>query len=428
MKLRYGSWRYAVPATVGLAFIGMMSGSVEFFVAAIVPALFLLFSAISRDPDTDDLELEREISDEAPSPGQHVEVTLRATNNGSTTMTDFRLVDGVPEGLKVAGGSPRASLAVTPGSTSEFSYRVVARRGSYVFDDVKAEFRGGGPSAEGFEKEASGDLKIQCRTELQEVVLRDETESQTGDLVTSEGGSGIEFHSLRDYKSSDPLSRVEWKHLAKTGNLATKNFREERSGKIVVLVDAREVSDRKAEKGHPTGVDLSAYAAKRVFQSLMKSRHRPGLAVLGVEPGELRNTTDSPVIPYIKPGRSRKTQQKIQETLTDLQKAEKKNESDLKSRLYRVLPPNSQVVIFTPLLDDELISAIKVLDNHGFPSTVVSPDVAYSDTPGARLESVRRDLRLKELRKWAPVVDWDVTEPMSIQVSKALRRIYKRNI
>jgi len=428
MRLRYGSWTYAVPSIVALSFIGMVSGRIEFFVASIIPALLLFFSSFSREPEQEDLEVERKISDEAPSPGQEVKIELEVKNTGGTTMTDLRLLDGVPEGLKVTDGSPRASLAVTPGNTKFFSYRLVARRGSYVFDELKAEFRGGGPNSKGFELEASGDEKIQCRTELQEVALRDETESQTGDLVTSEGGSGIEFHSLRDYKSSDPLSRVEWKHLAKTGDLATKNFREERSGKIIMLVDARKVSDRKAEKGHPTAVDLSSYASRRVLQSLMKSMHRPGLVVPGVDYSDMTETTDSHLLPFIRPGTSRKTIQKIEQTLTDIQKAEKKNEEDLKSVLYQVLPPDCQLVVFTPLLDDELLSAIKVLDRHGFSSTVVSPDVTYSDKPGARLASIKRDLRINELRKIAPVIDWDVTEPMSIQVSKALRTIYKREL
>jgi len=427
-KTSYGSWKLAAPLAVVLAFTGLLTGYVEFFVAAIIPSIILMFSYMSRTPEPGSVAVERIIEDEAPSPGQEVKITLKVKNEGSITFTDLRVVDSVPEELKVQNGSPRASLAISPGSEKELSYTVIARRGSHVFEKVKTEIRGGGRKAVIQDCEASGDQKIECKTQLEDIILRDKTDEQIGDIVTSRGGSGIEFHSLRDYKGSDPLSRVEWKHLAKTGNLATKNFKEERSANIILVIDAREVSNRKAEKGHPTGTDLSAYAAKRAYSALLKSRHKPGIAILGVNNSDIDVTTNSALIPYIKPGRSRTKRRKVDKVLTQVQKADKKNEADLKSKLYKMLPPNAQVIFFTPLLDDRLTNAMKILDRHGYPGIVVSPDVTYSDTPASRLEKIRRDIRLKDVRSYAPVVDWDINQPMSIQVSKALRRVYARDI
>lgn len=427
-QIKYGSWKLAAPLAVVLAATGLLTGMTEFFVAAVIPTIMLMISYLSRNPDIETIKLEREIENKAPSPGQEVEVKLKIRNNGNSTFTDLRVVDSVPEELKVSKGSPRASVAISPGKEKHLNYTLVARRGSYVFKEVDVEARGGGNQAQVEKIEASGDEQIECKTELEEIILRNKTEEQVGDIVTSEGGSGIEFHSLRDYKSSDPLSRVEWKHLAKTGDLATKNFREERSGDIVLVIDAREISNKKAEKGHPTGTDLSAYAAKRVYKALLKSRHKPGIAVLGVENSEISVTTDSALIPYIKPGRSRKKRRKVEKVLKEVQKAEKKNEIDLKSKLYKLLPPNAQVIFFTPLLDDQISSALKILDRHGYPSIVVSPDITYADSPTARLEKIKRDMRLKKTRSFAPVIDWNIKRPMSIQVSKALRKTYTREI
>lgn len=427
-QVKYGSWKLAAPLAVILAATGLLTGSIEFFIAAIIPSIMLMASYLSRTPKAENLEIERVIENEAPSPGQEVEVKLKVRNNGDTTFTDLRIIDSVPEELKVTKGSPRASIALSPGNEKQLTYTLVARRGSYVFREVKTEVRGGGNQAEIKNIEALGDDHIECKTELEEIILRDKTDEQIGDIVTSRGGSGIEFHSLRDYKNSDPLSRVEWKHMAKTGDLATKNFREERSGDIVLVIDAREISNRKAEKGHPTGTDLSAYAAKRAYKALLKSRHRPGIAVLGVDNSELSVTTDSSLIPYIKPGRSREKRRKVEKVLKEVQKADKKNEVDLKSKMYKLLPPNAQIVFFTPLLDDQLTSAVKILDRHGYPAIIMSPDITYGDSPAARLEKIKRDIRLKNVRSFAPVVDWDIRRPMSIQVSKALKRIYARDI
>jgi uncharacterized repeat protein (TIGR01451 family) len=429
MEVReYGAYSISTPLVVILAIAGVLTGSTAFLVAATIPLVFLLLTSISSVPDQENISVKRSIGEEAPSPGQEVEVTVEVKNNGRRTLTDLRLIDEVPEGLKVSEGSPRSSVAVTPGSAAEFSYSVVARRGSYVFGDIKAEFRSRGTKAGFTALEPEGDDLIECKTGLEETVLRDRTEGKVGDIVTSQGGSGIEFHSLRDYKSSDPLARVEWRHLAKTGELATKNFKEERSGKIVLMLDARTVSNRKAEKGHPTGVDLSAYAAERTFKALLKSRHKPGLGVLGVDPEDLGTGTESPKMPYVQPGRGRKTRRKIEQILEEVRNTEKGGEDKLESKLYEVLPPNSQIIFFSPLLDDRLEETLKILDSHGFPSIVVSPDITYSDDPASRMHSITRDLRLKQIRKVAPVVDWDISQPMSIQVSKALRRIYGNDL
>jgi len=428
-QVQYSSWRLAAPLSIVLAALGILTGFIEFFVAALIPVMMVLVGYLGRTPDPDQVQLERDIEDTAPSPGQEVTVTLTVHNTGSTTYTDLRVIDAVPDDLKVANGSPRASVAVPPGSDRTITYTVVARRGSHVFGGVSLEDRGGGRDAVITETVATGDDQIACTTELEELLLRDATEQQVGDIVTDSGGSGIEFHSLRDYRSTDPPSRVEWKHLAKTGELATTNFREERVGDIVLVVDARPVADRKAEEGHPTGVALSSYAAKRAYTNIVKSRHRVGLVVLGVDPAELDVTSDSTQLPYIRPGTSTTTRHTIEEMLREVQKVDSTGvDAELRSTLYRILPPDSQVLLFTPLLDDGLPDAVTVLDRHGHPSTVVSPDITYGDTPGARLEGVRRDLRMTALRGVAPVIDWDITRPMAIQVSEALRRIYARDI
>lgn len=428
MEVSYGTWKLTAPVALILAFLGLLTGAVEFFVAAMIPALLVLMSAVSRTPDTGSLVIERSIADRAPSPGEEVEVRLTVRNEGRSTFTDLRVIDSVPADLRVSQGSPRASVAVAPGSERTISYSVIARRGSHVFDTARLEARGGGRTGLRGEIEVQGDDRIACTTELEEVLLRDETRSQVGDIVTSSGGSGIEFHSLREYKASDPPSRVEWKHLAKTGELATKNFREERAGNVVLVIDARAVSDRKAAMGHPTGTDLDVYAAERVYSHLLKSRHSAGIAVLGVRPEDIDVTMDSAMMPYIAPGRSREKRRKVEQILKEVQQAEKIDEDGILERLYGMLPPDAQVVFFTPLLEDGLADTLKALDRHGYPSTVVSPDVTYGDGPASRLARVQRELRMKEVRKAAPVIDWDIDRPMSIQVSNALRRIYARDI
>ncbi len=53
------------------------------------------------------LQATRSVSDAQPTPGEPVAVELTLTNTGSSSLTDVRVIDGVPEELPVVEGSPR---------------------------------------------------------------------------------------------------------------------------------------------------------------------------------------------------------------------------------------------------------------------------------------------------------------------------------
>jgi uncharacterized protein (DUF58 family) len=50
-------------------------------------------------------------------------------------------------------------------------------------------------------------------------------------------GRGLDFQRLREYFPGDDISRVDWNSLARTGDLYTKVFREDRVVDVVFLVD-----------------------------------------------------------------------------------------------------------------------------------------------------------------------------------------------
>ena len=419
------SWKIAIPLMLILSLVGVLTGLQIFFIAAIIPLTLLLSTYVLRKPKPENIELTREISKEAPKPGQRIKVKLKAKNNGEKTISDLRIIDQVPEQLKVDEGSPRAALAIKPGSEKHIEYELIAQRGKHTFQKTKTELKTA-KTTQTKEKSPKGDDTIECKTELSQIPLRDKTTQQVGNITTNSAGSGIEFHSLREYKNSDPPSRVQWEHLAKTDKLATKNFREEKTGNIVIILDAQKISDQKPETGHPSATDLSAYAAARIYKTLLKTRQKPGIIILGLPQDEIEFKTDSNIIPYIEPGRSREKRRKTEKLLKKAQKTSKKNEKDIKSKLYKILPPNSQTIFLSPLIDQEIASSIRTLENHGRPSTVITPDITYKDTPSATVEGIKREMRLKKLRTSTNVVNWKVEDKIDLEINKAIQKLNQR--
>jgi arsenate reductase len=91
--------------------------------------------------------------------------------------------------------------------------------------------------------------------------------------------------------------------------------------------------------------------------------------------------------------------------------------------LRRRLPASSQVLLFTPALDDDPVTGASRVEAFGHPVTVVSPNVIRTDTAGGGVAGVERDRRLRELRRaGAQVVDWAPDEPVELALARGVRR------
>lgn len=50
-------------------------------------------------------------------------------------------------------------------------------------------------------------------------------------------GKGLEFDRIKEYSYGDDAKRIDWKALARTGELHTRSFKEERHFDIVIVID-----------------------------------------------------------------------------------------------------------------------------------------------------------------------------------------------
>ncbi|MFC6904018.1 DUF58 domain-containing protein [Halalkalicoccus tibetensis] len=359
---------------------------------------------------------ERVVEASRPAPGDEVEVRVTLTNESGRFLSDLRVVDGVPEALSVAEGSPRFGTALRAGESATFSYGVIARRGVHEFGPTLLVARDLAGSTEE-ERLLEAGTTLTCVPPLREtaepLALRPQATRYAGRVETDRGGEGTQFHATREYRPGDPLRRIDWNRRARTGELTTVEFHEERAATVVVLIDARKPAYRSPGPEKPHAVDRSVDAAGSLFATLSAAGDRVGIAALGDEPCWLAPGT----------GRDHRTAARellaTHPVLSPVPPATPSGWFRSQRRLRRRLSPGTQVVFCTPLVDDSAGRFARRFEEHGHPVTVLSPDPTADQTPGHRLAAVSRTLRTSALRRAGiPVIDWRADEPLDAALAR----------
>lgn len=417
-------WISLVLAAVGLATLDPV-----LIVGATIPLWFLGYAAVAGAGELD-LRIERTADAHATEPGEALSVTLRVTNTGADPLPDLRVVDGVPEPVPVIEGTPRGCFALGPGESGEIEYVVSARRGEYAFDEVTVRTRNlVGTAVETISVVAEGADELTCELPVESVPDAEQTSQKSGRVAASDGGSGTEFYSVREYERGDPIRSIDWRRYARTDELTTIEYRAERAVMAAVLVDARPSTYVSSSSGEPTGAALSAYAADRTIKRL--AADRIPISLLPLTDPDL-GEGGSGHIETIGPGYDEATLHKAAERLDTI-----KSDDRYMSRLFRTggsaapvtvarrlaetLPTHSHVLLFTPAIDEFPTELASALHRQGYDVTVVTPDIIEPDEPARRLESVRRQQRLTAARvAGSSVVDWDTDRPLATAIGRAI--------
>ena len=382
-----------------------------------VPLFFIAFDAISGVPSPR-LAIEREITPTKPIPDDPVTVELTVRNEGSTTVPDARFGDGLPEELVVTEGSASGAAALPPGGSKTVTYTVRAQRGTHQFEPPRVRVRGtAAGSYRDLRPEVDGDASFSARIFLEEAPTVRETSTLVGAVTSDSGGSGIEFHTVRNYRPGDPVNRIDWRRVARDGTLSTINFRERGGLSVVVVADCRRDVDTVERTGSASDRTLCLYAADRIVTSLASEGHETGFLAVSAD-----------AVPWISPGTS-DVQARARQALRATEGRENwdggrlriENPTDgavIAERLLTRIQPGTQLVVATPLADDELLDLVTELRVHGHRVTVLTPDIGDRDSPGSRLAGVERETRITRLRdSGATVVDWSRSDPLPVALS-----------
>lgn len=407
--------RWLGVAAMALAAIGagLLWRNPPLLLASVVAVGYAAYARSATAPEPD-LRIEREVDVSEPDPEEPIAVRTTVTNEGST-LFDLRLFDGVPDALAVTDGTARANVAIPAGGTHTIRYEVTATRGEHTWGPVTALARDASGARERSTTVAGPDTTVTCVPSLPPVEsfpLRPVTTRHTGRVASREAGHGVEFHSLREYRPGDPMGHVDWHHLARTGDLATTEFRAERMAAVVLLFDVRPAAYAATPDGEYEAVVCEFEAGRRLLGRLLDGGNRVGIAGLGVEtcwlgPGLGREhraraerflATAGPLSTTPPGGRF------LPSSLTEIRKR---------------LRGEVQVVWLSPLVDRYAPVVARRLASAGHPVTVVSPDVTVEETAGQRVARAERRTRMARLREVSiRVIDWRPPEPLDVALAR----------
>lgn len=437
---RTGRWRGIAAVALLAVAVGVLAERPPLLLVGALAGAYAAYPRVTAVPDPD-LSIRREIDPISPEDGERVSVRTTITNEGDVPLADVRIVDGTPPMLSVSDGSPRRAAALLPGGEVTVRYDLRARPGRHVFQPTTVLCRDASGSVE-VESSLTEASSFECAAAVPTVPLRAQSGHYPGPLVTDDGGEGIEFHSVEKYRRGDPANRIDWRRYARTGELTSLTFRTERLAEVVVCVDARPASYRAADATEPHAVALAVDAADRIGDALFDANHRVGLAGFGrhvcVLPARSgrehanrfrRRLATAPAFKLDPPNAARTAEREGGEAPSRLGTGDGPNgtgagadetvpiDTQL-SRIRAEFGPNTQVVLITPLCDDEASRIAQRFESGGTAVTVVSPDVTTGETTGGRLARLERTQRLSVLRNAGiPVVDWTPDQSLGAAMS-----------
>jgi uncharacterized repeat protein (TIGR01451 family) len=402
-----------------IAFIGIGVGVIVEQPAVLLGGVVGIgYAAYARSPalPPGKVTLDRTLNTDTPDVGEEVTVTVTVTNSSDRMLPDIRVIDGVPEALTVETGSPRCGTALRPKESTEFSYTIIARRGVHEFGPTHVVGRNlsGGTEEE---RMYASDTKLTCIPSLsvgtEPIPLRTRATRFVGREKTPTTGEGTEFSATREYRPGDPLRRIDWNRLARSRELTTIEFREERIARVVILIDARKSAYVSPDSREIHSVERSVEAAGQIFTRLSDDGNRVGIAVAGSDTCWLAPDTG--------PDHRTKTREllAVDSELAPIPKETRTVPRRWQTKLRTRLDPGTQIVYLSPLSDGATTRIARQLDEQGFPVTTISPDPTSDQSPSQRLAGVARQLRISTLRRAGiPVINWPWRESLDAALAR----------
>ncbi len=398
--------------------LGVILGNWRLVVLPIPLVVLLALSTLLLPPQPR-LVVTREVEPAEALEGGRAKVTLGLRNEGDA-LDLLEVFDDLPREMRLVGGSNHAIFSLDPESEAVVEYEVEApRSGDYVLGPLTVRSR----DALGFHVEEvvinlTTRFFVGPRTEpLKGVDLRPRrTRPWFGNIPSRRRGLGMDFINIREYQPSDDMRRINWKASARVDGLLTNEFEGERTSDVVIVLDAREVS----ALGPPATslLDHSIRATASLAAKMLANRNRVGLII------------QREVLDWVYPAFGRKQYHRIVHRLVGVRPAGTWPLEYVAGVLTRFFPPQSQIVIVSPLTDRRATEGIMEVVARGFEVAVVSPSPlglhapAAPDDPllgiGLRILELERSNVLAELRSFATVVDWDPLDPLASPL-KAVR-------
>ncbi|HEX6268998.1 MAG TPA: DUF58 domain-containing protein [Anaerolineales bacterium] len=386
-----------------------------------LPFVVYLLAGYLRGPDKIQVEATRHLSAERTSPNADVVITVTIINRGSE-LEEILLADKVPADLTIRSGSSRHLLRLPKGGAYTFSYTVSGPRGGYGFEKIQARVNDHlAVTSHIVQVEAKGMLFVfPPVSRLRHVAIRPRrTRVYAGMIPARAGGTGTEFFGVREYRPGDPPRVINWRASARhDGLLYSNEFQHERVVDVGIVLDGR-MRTNEFPRGHSL-FEYSVQAAAALADALLTQGNHVGLLVY------------ASYLQWTLPGYGKVQRARILHALAHARPGGSEVFSDLEHLPTRLFPPESQIVLISPLTSDDLAPLVQ-LRAQGYQVLVVSPDPVRFELSylprnsevdlAARVIHMERTLLLQKIQRASiQVLDWDVAEPFDLLVKRRLSR------
>jgi uncharacterized protein (DUF58 family) len=230
------------------------------------------------------------------------------------------------------------------------------------------------------------------------------TTTLPGEIRSPLRGSSGEFYGVRETAPDEPTRSVNWRATARAGRLLSNDFRVDRTGDLVLVLDVRPTSLGPEYDDRLLGVARAA--AHGIAESFLRSKTRIGLASFG----EFLTTLP------LGTGRIHRIR-----LLRAIDAARREDAAGPAMRcavgLRRFYPRGVTILVVSSWTEDPAFNLVPYVRHQGFPVVLLSPSplpmragtggLDPADEPLAqRLEQFERRLRLAPMWLHGPVVDW----------------------
>jgi len=387
----------------------------------IIPlGLYLLFGFL-RGPEEMRLEVTRRLSTERALPETPVQVSVTILNRGSA-LEEVLLEDILPARLIVLDGSTRSLVMLPAGASHVLEYSVSGPRGGYVFEALSAK------ASDHF-----GVLEREVRVEtgnqlfifppvnrLRHITIRPRhTRVYAGSIPARAAGEGIEFFGVRTYQPGDSSRAINWRVSARHDQeLFSNEYQQERASDVGIVLDGRL---RTNMLGHGRSLfEYSVQAAASLADAFLAQGNRVGLLLY------------ANFLSWTLPAYGKVQRERILQALARAQPGDSRVFSALEHIPTRLFPPESQIVVVSPLTEDDVMPLME-LRALGYQVMTISPDpvsLEMSYLPASptvemarRVVSMERELLLQQLRRTGvQVLDWNVSQPFDLAILQRLGR------
>ena len=364
-------------------------------------------------PRAPQLSIRRTVDPERIEEGGRVEVTLAVKNRGEA-IPMLGLLEPLPEGCRSADGETATLRPLAQGEVVSLSYGLLAPRGIHTFPPSQAlvwDRSSFFTSTVSLPEES--EFFAQPRIEIFDTIpIRPRrTRAFAGVVKANVGGTGLDFFGCREYVSGDDIRRINWRAFAHWNELVINDYEQERIADVTVILDARERVNVRI--GSAAVFDHAVRAAASLALHFLDQGNYVGLLIYG-------NYLDWT---YLSTGRVQR--ERILEALARARTADKSVFEDLRNIPARLFPPRSQLILVSPLADEDDVEILGILRAREYQILLVSPNVLASkraERPAdeslglaVRIAQLRRGLLLDTLRRiGVQVIDWDISEPLTV--------------